>query len=183
MIANANLKPYVLNAFCQWCYDNNYIPLITVAYSENNVLPKSLENKTHVFNLSARAIQKLDFIDDGITFFARFNTLATEVFINYKSILNITCQETGYALDFGSIMLLSEAKKEIEKQKEPNNNINNKENNLKKENNFEIVKEKKLKLVSVNGKNINQNNSDIKNKKPLKLIVDNQENKQDNENK
>lgn len=95
-------KPYLLRALYEWILDNDTTPYILVDISSDDVaVPPGIANDGKVvLNLAPRAIQNLDMSNDHVSFSARFNGVAEDIFCPMSSLLAIYARENGEGMMF-----------------------------------------------------------------------------------
>ena len=95
-------KPYLLRALYEWILDNNNTPYILVDTSSDQVMiPKGIANDGKVvLNLAPAAIQNLEMTNSQVSFSARFNGKAEELFVPMASLLAIYARENGEGMMF-----------------------------------------------------------------------------------
>jgi stringent starvation protein B len=97
-------KPYLIRGLYQWLLDNQMTPYILADTGSGEVLvPKGVENDGKVvLNLAPSAIQNLEMTNDFISFSARFNGVAEDVYCPMPSILAIYARENGKGMMFST---------------------------------------------------------------------------------
>lgn len=95
-------KPYLIRGLYQWLLDNQVTPYILVDTSSVDVMvPRGIASDGKVvLNLSPSAIQNLEMTNDYISFSARFNGVAQEIYCPIGSILAIYARENGEGMMF-----------------------------------------------------------------------------------
>jgi stringent starvation protein B len=95
-------KPYLIRGLHQWLLDNQMTPYILADTSSDDVLvPKGVANDGKVvLNLAPSAIQDLQMTNDYLSFSARFNGVAQDVYCPMPSILAIYARENGEGMMF-----------------------------------------------------------------------------------
>lgn len=95
-------KPYLLRALYEWILDNNNTPYILVDTSSDQVMiPNGIANDGKVvLNLAPAAIQNLDMTNSQVSFSARFNGKAEQIFVPMASLLAIYARENGEGMMF-----------------------------------------------------------------------------------
>ncbi len=95
-------KPYLIRGLYQWLLDNQATPYILADASSDGVMvPRSIASDGKVvLNLSPSAIQNLEMTNDYISFSARFNGVAQDIYCPIASILAIYAQENGEGMMF-----------------------------------------------------------------------------------
>ncbi len=95
-------KPYLLRALYEWILDNDSTPYILVDISSDQVLiPSSIANDGKVvLNLAPSAIQSLEMTNEHISFSARFNGVAENIYCPISSLLAIYARENGEGMMF-----------------------------------------------------------------------------------
>jgi stringent starvation protein B len=95
-------KPYLIRALYQWLLDNQMTPYILADSDSDDVLiPKGVANDGKVvLNLTPSAIQNLEMTNDFLSFSARFNGVAEDVYCPMLSILAIYARENGEGMMF-----------------------------------------------------------------------------------
>jgi len=97
-------KPYLIRALYQWLLDNQMTPYILADTSSDDVLvPRGVANDGKVvLNLAPSAIQDLQMTNDYLSFSARFNGVAQDVYCPMPSILAIYARENGEGMMFSA---------------------------------------------------------------------------------
>lgn len=95
-------KPYLIRGLYQWLLDNQVTPYILAdASSEDIMIPSGVATDGKVvLNLSPSAIDSLEMTNDYLSFSARFNGVAQEIYCPIASILAIYAQENGEGMMF-----------------------------------------------------------------------------------
>jgi stringent starvation protein B len=95
-------KPYLIRGLYQWLLDNQVTPYILVDTSSEEVrIPRGIASDGKVvLNLSPSAIQNLEMSNDYISFSARFNGIAEEIYCPIDSVLAIYARESGEGMMF-----------------------------------------------------------------------------------
>lgn len=95
-------KPYLVRALYEWILDNDTTPYILVDTSSAEVLipPGIASDGKVVLNLAPRAIQGLEISNDFISFSARFNGVAEDIYCPMASLLAIYARENGEGMMF-----------------------------------------------------------------------------------
>ncbi len=95
-------KPYLVRALYEWILDNDNTPYILVDTGSTQVsIPPGIANDGKVvLNLAPRAVQDLDINNDSISFSARFNGVAEDIFCPMGSLLAIYARENGEGMMF-----------------------------------------------------------------------------------
>ena len=97
-------KPYLIRGLYQWLLDNQVTPYILADTSSDDVLvPRGVANDGKVvLNLAPSAIQDLQMTNDYLSFSARFNGVAQDVYCPMPSILAIYARENGEGMMFSA---------------------------------------------------------------------------------
>ena len=97
-------KPYLIRGLYQWLLDNQVTPYILADTSSDEVMiPRGIATDGKVvLNLSPSAIQNLEMTNDYISFSARFNGVAQDIYCPMESILAIYARENGEGMMFNS---------------------------------------------------------------------------------
>jgi stringent starvation protein B len=95
-------KPYLVRALYQWILDNGNTPYILVDTAGDQVaIPDGIANDGKVvLNLAPAAIQNLEMTNSQISFSARFNGVAEQIFVPVSSLLAIYARENGEGMMF-----------------------------------------------------------------------------------
>jgi stringent starvation protein B len=106
-------KPYLIRGLYQWLLDNQVTPYILADTSSDEVMiPRGIATDGKVvLNLSPSAIQNLEMTNDYISFSARFNGVAQDIYCPMGSILAIYARENGEGMMFNQ-----ESENTIEKE-------------------------------------------------------------------
>jgi stringent starvation protein B len=95
-------KPYLVRALYEWILDNDTTPYILVDTGNDQVLiPPGIANDGKVvLNLAPQAIQNLEMTNDHVSFSARFNGVAEDIYCPLGSLLAIYARENGEGMMF-----------------------------------------------------------------------------------
>ena len=95
-------KPYLVRALYEWILDNDTTPYILVSTSSDQVLiPPGISNDGKVvLNLAPAAIQNLEMTNEHVSFSARFNGVAENIYCPISSLLAIYARENGEGMMF-----------------------------------------------------------------------------------
>jgi stringent starvation protein B len=95
-------KPYLVRALYEWILDNDTTPYILVDTSNDQVLiPEGIASDGKVvLNLSPAAIQNLEMTNEHISFSARFNGVAEDLYCPIASLMAIYARENGEGMMF-----------------------------------------------------------------------------------
>ena len=86
-----NLKPYLLESFLTWCWENGHGPYIYITGSKEELytVKDIVNNGTITLNLSGTAITRFSINDEYLEFHARFNLIDRHVIVPLKNIIGI----------------------------------------------------------------------------------------------
>ena len=95
-------KPYLVRALYEWILDNNTTPYILVDTSSDQVLipPGIASDGKVVLNLAPSAIQDLEMTNEHVSFSARFNGVAEDLYCPISSLMAIYARENGEGMMF-----------------------------------------------------------------------------------
>jgi len=95
-------KPYLIRALYEWILDNDTTPYMLVDTSSDQVLiPAGIANDGKVvLNLSPSAIQNLEMTNEHVSFSARFNGVAQDLYCPISSLMAIYARENGEGMMF-----------------------------------------------------------------------------------
>ncbi len=95
-------KPYLVRALYEWILDNETTPYILVDTANEQVLiPPGIANDGKVvLNLAPQAIQNLEMNNDSISFSARFNGVAEDIYCPMAALMAIYARENGEGMMF-----------------------------------------------------------------------------------
>ena len=95
-------KPYLLRALYEWILDNDTTPYILVDTGSDQVLiPSGIASDGKVvLNLAPQAIEKLEMTNDYLSFSARFNGVAEDIYCPINTVLAIYARENGEGMMF-----------------------------------------------------------------------------------
>ena len=95
-------KPYLIRALYEWILDNDTTPYILVDTSNDQVLipPGIASDGKVVLNLAPSAIQNLEMTNEHVSFSARFNGVAEELYCPISSLMAIYARENGEGMMF-----------------------------------------------------------------------------------
>ncbi|MEM7209303.1 MAG: ClpXP protease specificity-enhancing factor [Pseudomonadota bacterium] len=95
-------RPYLIRAIFEWIVDNDKTPylLVDAAY-EGVVVPEAyIENNRIILNISPVAAHDINMTDEDVSFSARFNGQAMNVFIPVLAVMAIYAKENGQGMLF-----------------------------------------------------------------------------------
>jgi stringent starvation protein B len=97
-------KPYLIRALYEWILDNDNTPYILVDTGYDQVMiPKGISSDGKVvLNLAPAAIQDLEMTNEYVSFSARFNGVAEQIYCPVTSLLAIYARENGEGMMFPS---------------------------------------------------------------------------------
>lgn len=95
-------KPYLLRALYEWILDNDTTPYILVDTSGEQVsIPSGIANDGKVvLNLAPSAITRLEMTNEHVSFSARFNGVAEDIYCPMSSLLAVYARENGEGMMF-----------------------------------------------------------------------------------
>jgi stringent starvation protein B len=95
-------KPYLIRALYEWILDNDNTPYILVdATSDRLVIPAGIASDGKVvLNLSPRAVENLQMTNEYVSFSARFNGIAEDIYCPIASLMAIYARENGEGMMF-----------------------------------------------------------------------------------
>ena len=95
-------KPYLVRALYQWILDNGNTPHVLIDTTSGEVMipPGVGDDGTAVLNLAPQAVQNLEISNDYLSFSARFNGVAGDVYCPIDSLMGIYARETGTGMMF-----------------------------------------------------------------------------------
>jgi len=95
-------KPYLVRALYEWILDNDTTPYILVDTSSDEVLipPGIASDGKVVLNLAPAAIQDLEMTNEHVSFSARFNGVAEQLYCPISSLMAIYARENGEGMMF-----------------------------------------------------------------------------------
>ena len=95
-------KPYLVRALYEWILDNDNTPYILVdAIADGVAIPAGIANDGKVvLNLAPAAIDRLEMTNSHISFSARFNGVAEDIFVPMSALLAIYARENGEGMMF-----------------------------------------------------------------------------------
>ncbi len=95
-------KPYLVRALYEWILDNDTTPYILVDTGIDQVLvPPGIANDGKVvLNLAPAAIENLEMTNEHVSFSARFNGVAENIYCPITSLLAIYARENGEGMMF-----------------------------------------------------------------------------------
>lgn len=93
--------PYFIRAIYEWCNDAGETPHIAVAVSSQTIVPvQYVRDGEIVLNIGARAVQRLQIDNHAITFSARFNGVAQELYVPIHRVRAIYSRESDTGMMF-----------------------------------------------------------------------------------
>ena len=95
-------KPYLIRGLYEWLLDNEVTPYILVDTCDDQVsIPEGIATDGKVvLNLAPGAIQNLEMTNQYLSFSARFNGVAQDVYCPMNSVLAIYARENGEGMMF-----------------------------------------------------------------------------------
>ena len=94
-------KPYLIRALHEWCTDNGLTPHLLVAVNGQTRVPMAfVKDGEIVLNLNYSATKNLLIGNDAITFSARFNGAATNLYIPISAVRGLFARENGQGMFF-----------------------------------------------------------------------------------
>jgi stringent starvation protein B len=94
-------KPYLIRALHEWCTDNGLTPHLLVAVSAQTRVPMAyVKDGEIVLNLNYSATKDLMIGNEAITFSARFNGVATNLYIPLGAVRGLFARENGQGMFF-----------------------------------------------------------------------------------
>jgi stringent starvation protein B len=95
-------KPYLVRALYEWILDNDTTPYILVDTSSDQVLiPQGIASDGKVvLNLAPAAIQNLEMTNEHVSFSARFNGVAEDLYCPLSALMAIYARENGEGMMF-----------------------------------------------------------------------------------
>ncbi len=114
-------KPYLVRALYQWILDNDNTPYILVDTGSDQVLiPNGISSDGKVvLNLAPTAIQNLEMTNEHVSFSARFNGAAEQIYCPVSTLLAIYARENGEGMMFPGEEADAESPDEDAKPKGP----------------------------------------------------------------
>jgi stringent starvation protein B len=95
------LKPYLLRALYEWCTDNGLTPYMSVAVDASCRVPQGfVRDGQIVLNIGTEATDRLQMQNDAITFRARFNGVAQEVWVPVARVAALYARENSQGMAF-----------------------------------------------------------------------------------
>jgi len=95
-------KPYLVRALYEWILDNDTTPYILVDTGSDQVLiPQGIASDGKVvLNLTPAAIENLEMTNEYISFSARFNGVAEDLYCPISALMAIYARENGEGMMF-----------------------------------------------------------------------------------
>lgn len=94
-------KPYLVRALHEWCTDNGLTPHLLVAVNAQTRVPMAyVKDGEIVLNLNYSATKDLLMGNESITFSARFNGAATNLYIPMSAVRGVFARENGQGMFF-----------------------------------------------------------------------------------
>lgn len=94
-------KPYLIRALHEWCTDNGLTPHLLVAVNRQTRVPMAyVKDGEIVLNLNYSATKDLLINNEAITFSARFNGAATNLYIPMSAVRGLFARENGQGMFF-----------------------------------------------------------------------------------
>lgn len=101
-VALTSTKPYLIRALYDWIVDNHCTPYVVVNAEARDVeVPRQyIEDGRIVLNIDNEAVHELKLNNNFIEFNARFNGVATQVYVPINAVLAIYAHENGHGMVF-----------------------------------------------------------------------------------
>jgi stringent starvation protein B len=94
-------KPYLVRALHEWCTDNGLTPHLLVIVNAGTRVPMAyVKDGEIVLNLNYSATKDLRIDNEAITFSARFNGAATNLYIPMNAVRGLFARENGQGMFF-----------------------------------------------------------------------------------
>jgi len=94
-------KPYLIRALHEWCTDNGLTPhLLVVVDAQTRVPMAYVKDGEIVLNVNYSATNDLQIGNDAITFSARFNGAANNLYIPMAAVRGLFARENGQGMFF-----------------------------------------------------------------------------------
>ena len=95
-------KPYLVRALYEWILDNGATPyiLVNTTAPQLRIPPGICSDGKVVLNISPQAVEDLDITNDYLSFSARFNGVAEDVYCPIGSLMAIYARENGEGMMF-----------------------------------------------------------------------------------
>ena len=108
-------KPYLVRALHEWCTDNGLTPHLLVTVNAQTRVPMAyVKDGEIVLNLNYSATKDLQIGNEAITFSARFNGSATNLYIPMNAVRGLFARENGQGMFFETEAEESQAAEEQE---------------------------------------------------------------------
>lgn len=96
-------KPYLIRAIYEWCVDNGLTPYLVLMPDENTLVPQGNVREGEItLNINYSATKDLQIGNDVVTFSARFNGAAFNIYAPIDVVRGIYARENGQGMFFGS---------------------------------------------------------------------------------
>jgi len=94
-------KPYLVRALHEWCTDNGLTPHLLVAVNAETRVPMAyVKDGEIVLNFNYSATKDLQIGNEAITFSARFNGAATNLYVPMNAVRGFFARENGQGMFF-----------------------------------------------------------------------------------
>lgn len=95
-------RPYLVRAIYQWMLDNNLTPyiLVNTSVETTDVPTQYVKEDRIVLNISPTAVRELQLENEFVSFSARFEGIARQVYIPIQALVAIYTKENGKGLFF-----------------------------------------------------------------------------------
>ena len=95
-------KPYLIRALYEWLLDNEVTPYILVdaSHADLQIPPGIADDGKVVLNLAPGAVQELQMTNEYLSFSARFNSIAHDVYCPMQAVFAIYARENGEGMMF-----------------------------------------------------------------------------------
>jgi stringent starvation protein B len=94
-------KPYMIRAMHEWCVDNGLTPHLLVAVDGQTRVPMAyVKDGEIVLNINYSATKNLQIGNEDITFSARFDGVANELYVPMHAVRGVFARENGQGMFF-----------------------------------------------------------------------------------
>jgi stringent starvation protein B len=94
-------KPYMIRAMHEWCVDNGLTPHLLVAVDGQTRVPMAyVKDGEIVLNINYSATKNLQIGNKDITFSARFDGVANELYVPIHAVRGVFARENGQGMFF-----------------------------------------------------------------------------------
>lgn len=119
-MSHPSTKPYLIRAIYEWCLECDYTPILSVKVDPDregmSVPEDGIKNDEIILNIDQNAVRNLNIGNDIISFSARFNGIARDIFFPVNAVKGIFAREINQGIAFPEVANKKDTTETKEKQ-------------------------------------------------------------------